>query len=246
MHETACDDPFRLASAVRTDTGMRPSVSAVREATRVAEVGYTAVVDRMTPALTPAEIAANVLRSVRSAGGGPAPDNTFPRRDPAWHQDALTVLGAHREDERLAAQAPIAFAITVNVAGTAGTVAATMVLDEPSAQLRHDAATLADALRGVLDQVAAGVTPLVLESAFLAAVERRRGTLRRETLAVLRLAGGSAFETADATKALDGTDVIVVSATADSAHGGIVFQATVHVDSAERLDGVPMRLIELR
>jgi hypothetical protein len=224
--------------------GARPA----RESARVAQVGYTAVIDRMTPALTLADVASNVARSVGGAGGTPA---TLPALwRPSWRQGAVSVFDEHLMTGPFDHEGTVSFGISVVVDGEPGDVAATAILHEPSARLRADAAALSDALHGVLEQIGGGVAAASLARTFdertaeISVPTAALVAVRRSGAGVVPVVG--AGTTRDAT--VENDDVLRIGALVRTTAGALVYQTTVHVTGggAERLDDVPLRLIELR
>lgn len=202
--------------------------SAARASTRVAQVGYTAVIDRVTPASTLALTAANVQRSVRTAGGEPSPDSPLAGHLPTWQDGAVTVLAEDQSRNPFGQHGTLAFGISVVVDGLPASIAATAVLHEPSPALRAHAATLSQALDTVLAGLRAGADTVALTQQFTQAAPG----------AELLLPQGTPRS----------GDVLPVGALATSDEGAITYQTTVLVtdDGAERLDTLPLRLIELR
>ncbi len=223
----------------------RSEVDAAREAARIAQIGYTAVIDRMTPALDLSIVSANVARSVGSAGGAPTQSPPLAEAwGSVWPRGAVTLFAADQAEGPFGTTGTFAFAITVEALGSVGALAATAVLHEPSAQLRGDAAALSSALRAVIEGIRPGVTATELSSIFAAEADRVSVPVE---LVVRVLAGDTVRALAPDDLIADGDDV-AIGAVARSAEGPIAFQTTVHVSAAgaERLEDFPLRLIELR
>lgn len=222
------------------------------DAVRVAEIGYTAVIDRFTPRLSLADVAANVGRSVGNAGGAPA---AFPELaalgSPVWQEGAVWVFEERHTHHSLDKPGPVAFAISVEAGGIRGAVAATVVLDEPTPELRRHASTLSGALEAVLALIRDGVEARAVAAAYHERIEA--GDLAGRvpaTLGVPVVAGAAHTLRVDAASSavLREGDTLALMAFARTADGVVTFGTTVRVssDGAQRLDGVPLRLIELR
>lgn len=224
--------------------------SPIADAARVAEIGYTAVIDRFTPALTFADVDANVRRSVGGGGGAPAdiPElrDVLPR---AWRAGAVSVFEEARTSGPLGAPGPVAFAITAEASGARAAIATTAVLHEPSDRLRSDAAVLSAALRAALERVAAGVPAAAVAAAFHDGIDGSALAGRcGDAVGVALEARAGLLLAPDAADALQDGEVVFVGSHAQTDAGVIAFGTTVLVTpaGAVRLDGVPLRLIELR
>lgn len=224
---------------------MSRAPAAARDAARVAQVGYTAVIDRVTPEHTHEIIAANVARSTANAGGAHA---GLPSLEQAWgpahRREAVTLFEEHRLDGTFGSEGLLAFGITTQSQGHVAAVAATAVFQRPSARLRTDAVTLSCALLAVLDTVGPGVALAALAERFGAGSAE---VSRSAQLLVLELDGAGGRVLAQSAPLVEG-QVLAVAAIARVHEGPIVYQTTVMVsaEGAERLDAVPLRLIELR
>lgn len=228
--------------------GAGPGARLARESARVAQVGYTAVIDRMTPALTLADVATNVARSVGGAGGAPAAAPAL--WSPSWRRGAVSVFDEHLMTGPFDQEGTVSFGINVVVDGEPGDVAATAILHEPSPQLRADAAALSGALHGVLERIHGGVAAASLTRTF----DERTTEISTlsATLVAVRRSGAGVVPLVEAGAPADVTvedgDVLRIGALVRTTAGAIAYQTTVHVTGggAERLDDVPLRLIELR
>lgn len=221
------------------------STAATREAARVAQVGYTAVIDRMTPALDLETVAANVSRSVGSAGGAPAEPQTLADAwAPIWRRGAVSLFEPHRTQAPFGTGGTLAFGITVEADGALGALIATAVLHELSPQLRADGS----ALSGALLTVISGTRPGVSFGALTALLVGGTTSVSAPVAPVLLRLDGTVASTPDPVTLVTEADTIAVGAIARTADGPIAFQTTVHVsaEGAERLDAFPLRLIELR
>lgn len=224
-------------------TGTTPA--AALEAARIAQVGYTAVIDRMTPALDLSTVGANVGRSVGSAGGAPADAERVTQAwAPVWRRGAVSLFEERLAEGEFGTSGTFAFGITVVADGAVGALVATAVLHEPSAQLRTDADTTSTALAAVIRSIRPGLT--FDELAALLAQQTAEASVPVELVALL-LDGAAATAPAPGDVVADGA-VIAIGAITRSVEGPIVFQTTVHVsvEGAERLEAFPLRLIELR
>ncbi len=220
------------------------ALAAAQEAARVAQVGYTAVIDRMTPALDLVTVAGNVARSVGSAGGEPAAVEQLALGwAPAWRHGAVTLFEEHRSVGAFGTAGTFPFGITVQANGAHGVLAATAILHEPTARLRSDAALTSEALHSVIDGIRPGVS-----YATLAAILADATVEVSVPVTLLAFPVEGAVAVPEPGDLLVQDAVLSIGAIARSDEGPIVFQTTVHVkaDGAERLEAFPLRLIELR
>jgi hypothetical protein len=224
-------------------TGTAPA--AALEAARIAQVGYTAVIDRMTPALDLSTVAANVGRSVGSAGGAPADAATITQAwAPVWQRGAVSLFEERLAEGEFGTSGTFAFGITVAADGAVGALVATAVLHEPSAQLRTDADTTSTALAAVIRSIRPG---LAFDELAALLAEQTAGAGVAVELVALMLDGAAATAPVPGDVVADGA-VLAIGAITRTVEGPIVFQTTVHVsaEGAERLEAFPLRLIELR
>jgi Xaa-Pro aminopeptidase len=224
----------------------------VADAVRVAEIGYTAVIDRFTRRLSLTDVSANVGRSVGNAGGSPA---AFPELaavgSPVWQEGAVWVFEERHTHGPYDKPGPVGFAISAQASGTQGAVAATVVLDEPTPRLRRHASGLSGALEAALALIRDGVEARAVAAAYHDAVGRAdlAGQVPA-TLGVPVVAGAAHTLRVDAAKGavLREGESLALMAFARTEDGVITFGTTIRVssDGAQRLDGIPLRLIELR
>lgn len=222
----------------------------LRAAGVLAEIAYTATVDRMHPELRAYEIVRNVDRSVRGAGGAgwwSLDERGDTAETACFPQGAIVgLLDRRPETGVLDRSAPLPFQVHPLSQCYTGGAATTIVLQEPSAQVRARADRLARGVAAAVATAAPGVTGDAVHRAFIAASEGvgslvgfSAGTGPGETLVV-----------ADADDELQSRMAITLRAFARGEPGapGVVFQTTVLIvdEGAERLDAVvPLRLIEL-
>jgi Xaa-Pro aminopeptidase len=230
-------------------------VRRLRAAADLADIGYTAVVDRMTPELRVYEIVRNVDRSLRRAGGGEA---WSPLEDPAGITRAgyypsgsiANLLGRHAETGVLDPGQPLPFALyplSENYTGAAGT---TIVFEAPGPLLKSIAEALTDATEAALDAIRPGVRA---EEVFAIHRQALQGTVSPDRLdPVIGYSVGTGIgrpllsaKSEDVLEA--GMALSVRTAIAREQGPGIAYQTTVLVTEtgSERLNIVPLRLIEL-
>ena len=171
---TDADGILDAASRVRDEDELRR----LRQAANLADIGYTAVVDRLHPELRVLEIVRNVDRSLRSAGGGgwwsPLEDEAGTTADSSYpHASIAVLLGRRRESGVLDRGEPLPFALYPLSECYAGAAGTTVVLSEPGAELRSRASLLTDALHAVVAAVRPGATGAEVQSAFRSAVAGR-------------------------------------------------------------------------
>lgn len=248
-----------IAAEPLLDAAMRikddDEIRRLRGAADLADIGYTAVVDRMTPELRVYEIVRNVDRSLRRAGGGEfwsplehAAGVTRAGYYPA--RSIATLLGRHEETGVLDPSQPLPFALyplSENYTGTAGT---TIVFETPGPLLR----SLADALSDATETALAAIRPGVRADEVFA-IHRRalQGTVSPDRLdPVIGYSVGTGLArpllSATSEEVLEpGMALSVRTAIAREQGPGIAFQTTVLVTETgnERLNIVPLRLIEL-
>lgn len=217
---------------------------AARDAARIAQVGYTAVIDRMTPEHTHELVASNVSRSIASAGGSAAQLPALQQAwGAAWQREAVTLFEDGRRRGVFGTQGLLSFGITTHgMDGAAAAVAATAVLRLPSAQLQADARALSDALHDVIEAIRTGARVPSLTGLLTDA------TVKLSRPAELVLLDLDERRVLPSATTLTPGQVLAVAALARLDEGPLVYQTTVLVgdDGAERLDALPLRLIELR
>lgn len=230
-------------------------VRRLRAAADLADIGYTAVVDRMTPELRVYEIVRNVDRSLRRAGGGgawsPLEDAAGVTRAGYYPTGSIaTLLGRHVETGVLDPAQPLPFALyplSENYTGAAGT---TIVFQTPGPLLRSLAEVLSDATEAAIAAIRPGVRA---DEVFAAHRKSLQGTVSPDRLdPVIGYSVGTGIGrpliSASSRDVLEpGMVLSVRSAIAREQDPGIAFQTTVLVTETgrERLNIVPLRLIEL-
>lgn len=229
-------------------------IARLREAANLADVAYTATVDRLHPELRVYEIVRNVDRSVRAAGGGgwwspaesPRPliaTAAFP------HGSVVSLLDRRPETGILDPAANLPFQLhplARNYTGAAGT---TVVFRAPDLVTRERASRLSDALHAAIAALTPGTTGGEVHRAF--------SRLVASDVTAPTLIGFSVGTGAGEVVVRAGGDVVLQSGMALCLHAsiagslerpGISFQTTVLVTEStpERLDVVlPLRLVEL-
>lgn len=225
-------------------------IDRLRSASVLAEIAYTATVDRMHAELRAYEIVRNVDRSVRGAGGtgwwslderGDVQETVcFP------HGAVVGLLDRRPETGSLDRDTTLPFQVHPLSQCYAGGAATTLVLQEPSPAVRRRAERLAHGIQAALDAISPGVRGDAVHRAFATASEGE-GTLIGFSSGT---GPGETLVAADAGDELESRMVLTLRAFTAGEIGkpGIVFQTAVLVtdEGAERLDAVvPLRLIEL-
>lgn len=239
------------AWATRDDDELRR----LRAAANLADIGYTAVVDRLTPDLRVLELVRNVDRSLRSAGGGgfwsPHEDDAGLTADVHYpRSDILALLGRRPETGVLERAAPLPFALYPLSEGYAGAAGTTAVLSPPSAELRSRAELLSDAVQAAIDAIRPGASAGDVHAAFASVARRASEEAASQTvgygigtgIARPLLVAGSRDEIAPSTAVS-----VRASLAGDDGEPPVAYQTTVLVTAsgAEVLNIVPLRLIEL-
>gem|GEM_PF-5457698 len=238
------------ASRVKDDDELRR----LRQAANLADIGYTAVVDRMTPDLRAHEIVRNVDRSLRAAGGG---GYWSPLEEPAgvtgWshypHGSIATLFDRVPETGVLDVAQLLPFGIHPLSENYTGAIAATIALSEPGAALRSQASLLTDAVQAAIARIGPGVTTGEVHAAF-ASVLADHGTTPAENVIGYGLGTGltAPLIAADTSDVLEPGMALTIRASSDVPGApGIVYQTSLVVTGTghELLNIVPLRLIHL-
>ncbi|QNE36760.1 M24 family metallopeptidase [Leifsonia shinshuensis] len=248
---TDADSIIEAASRVRDDDELRR----LRQAANLADIGYTATVDRLHPELRVLEIVRNVDRSLRSAGGSgwwsPLEDDAGLTVDSSYpHASVAVLLGRRRESGVLDRREPLPFAIYPLSECYAGAAGTTVVLSEPDAGLRSRASLLTDALRAVIDAAKPGATGAELQSAFRSAVGGRvPDDVAAQSVGYGLGTGVSRpFLSAGSRDVLqEGSVVSVRASLPGDGSAPVAYQTTVLItpEGNDVLNVVPLRMIEL-
>ncbi|MFK0009637.1 M24 family metallopeptidase [Paenarthrobacter sp. NPDC090520] len=239
------------AARIKDDEELR----LLREAANLADIAYTAVVDRMTPELRAYEIVRNVDRSLRSAGGGdawsPLEHSAGVTRASHFPKNSLvTLLGRVPETGVLDPGQPLPFALYPLSRLYTGAAGTTIVFEQPSASLK----SAADALSAATEAAIAAVAPGVRADEVYAAYKRGlQGAVAPERLdPVIGYSVGTGVGrpllSAGSSDVLEpGMALSIRTAASLDGGPGIAFQSTVLVTGSghERLNIVPQRLIHL-
>ncbi|WFR68244.1 M24 family metallopeptidase [Curtobacterium flaccumfaciens] len=233
------------------------AIRRVRAAVDLADIGYTAIVDRMHPELRVLEIVRNVDRSLRAAGGGgwwsPTENPATTSMLPYSSHDAIAVLLDRRVDDgvldRTALLPFVLHPLSELHTGAAGT---TITFCPPDAATRSASERLGDAIRAAVDAVRPGAVGSEVHAAFSRVIGADVADVDRDQVVGHTLGTGPIGPVLAA-----GSDHVVQPGSAFTIRGhlhpadptrqGIAFQTSVLVgdDGPEVLDRVPMRLIEL-
>lgn len=248
---TAADDIIDAAARVKDEDELRR----LRQAANLADIGYTAVVDRMHPELRVLEIVRNVDRSLRAAGGGgwwsPLEDDAGVTADALYpHSTIATLIGRRNETGVLDRREPLPFALYPLSEVYAGAAGTTIVLSPPSAELRSRAELLSDAMQAAIGAARPGATGGDVHAAFAATVSGRvDDAVTNQSVGYSIGTGvGRPTLTAGSRDALEPGSVISVRASLPGASGApVAYQTTVVItpEGNDVLNIVPLRLIEL-
>ncbi|GAB3402452.1 Xaa-Pro peptidase family protein [Schumannella luteola] len=246
-------DTELLDAAMRTRDA--DEIVRLREAANLADIGYTAIVDRMTRDLRSLEIVRNVDRSLRSAGGGGwwSPLERAEGASVMTHypvQSIAVLLGRGVEPGVLDVASTLPFALYPLSRGYAGAAGTTIVLSAPSAELRSQAEALGAGVQAALAALAPGVTGGQVHAAFAAALGGTVPLADVDPLLGYSIGTGMGGVLIDAHSRdeLQPDEAISIRAALPGVGGsGIAFQTTALIteSGAEVLNRVPMRLIEL-
>lgn len=243
-----------LAEAMRLKDD--DEVARLREAANLADIAYTATVDRLHPELRAYEIVRNVDRSLRAAGGGgwwsPGEDGRdltgmteFP------HGAIVGLLDRQPETGVLDRDVPMPFQLHPLARAYTGASGTTVVFRSPDADLRGRAERLSAGLQRALATLAPGVRGDEVHRAF---VEEFQGVAENGHAAFVGYSvgtgAGEVLVTPGGAEVLEPRMALCLRASVRGEAGrpGVVFQTTAIItdQGAERLDVVvPLRLIEL-
>jgi len=239
-----------LAEATRSKD--EDEIAKLREAANLADIAYTATVDRVHPELRVYEIVRNVDRSLRAAGGGgwwslSESEDDLSSTAGFPQEGVVSLLDRHPEAGVLDPEVPLPFQLLPLFDAYTGAAATTAILSRPDRATREAAGRLSGALYATLDILATGVSGAALYEAFVAELGNLDATLVGFNVGT---GPGEVLVTPGSPRVADDHSVITLRAAARGRHSvpGIVFQTTVLVTAsgAERLDVVvPLRLIEL-
>lgn len=249
-HLTDAESIIDAAARVRDEDELRR----VRQAANLADIGYTAVVDRMHPELRVLEITRNVDRSIRAAGGGgywsPIEDDAGVTGESLYPLASIaTLLGRRRETGVLDPNEPLPFALYPLSEVYAGAAGTTITLSPPSGELRSRAELLGDAVRAAIAAVRPGVNGGEVQSAFARELHGRADEASGQPVGYSIGTGiNRPHLTAGSRDVLvPGTVVSVRGALSGETSTPVAYQTTVLVTEGgnEVLNTVPIRLIEL-
>lgn len=225
-------------------------IDRLRAAGILAEIAYTATVDRMNPELRAYEIVRNVDRSLRSAGGAGwwSLDERNDTQETVCfpHGAIVGLLDRRPETGELDRAAALPFQVHPLSRCYTGGAGTTLVLQKPAEQLRAQADLLSQGIRAALDALSPGVTGQTVHRAFAAASEGVGAIVGFS----IGTGPGETLVSRDADAVLTPRMALTLRAFAPGqAHApGVFFQSTALItdDGMERLDTVvPLRLIEL-
>lgn len=227
-------------------------IAKLRKAADLADIAYTATVDRVHPELRAYEIARNVERSLRAAGGGGSWSLSESAHDlastVAYPQSGIVgLLDRHPENGVLDPSVPLPFHLLPLFDSYTGAAGTTAVFSRPDRTTREVASRLSGGLHAVLDALSSGVSGGSLHETFTAELAGLDATLVGFNVGTgpgeVVVSPGSTAVTADHSAL-----TLRAVARGTGSTPGIVFQTTtlVTASGAERLDVVvPLRLIEL-
>lgn len=225
-------------------------IDRLRTAGVLAEIAYTATVDRMNPELRAYEIVRNVDRSVRAAGGGGwwSLDERSDTQETVCfpHGSVVGLLDRRPETGELDRGATLPFQVHPLSQCYMGGAGTTLVLQKPAEHVRDRADRLSRGIGAAIEAMSPGAAGQAVHRAFTAAAEGA-GTLVGFSTGT---GPGETLVSADADVQLQPRMVLTLRAFAPGAATapGVFFQSTILIteQGAERLDAVvPLRLIEL-
>lgn len=246
-------EPY-LAEAMRLKDD--DELARLREAANLADIAYTATVDRLHPELRAYEIVRNVDRSLRAAGGGgwwsPGEDGRDVTGMTAFPHGAIVgLLDRQPETGVLDVDVPMPFHLHPLARCYTGASGTTVVFRRPDAELRGRSQRLSSGLYRALESLAPGVRGDEVHRAF---AEEFQGVAENGHAAFtgysVGTGAGEVLVGGDSTSVLEPRMAVCLRASVRGEAGrpGVVFQTTAVIteQGAERLDVVvPLRLIEL-
>lgn len=220
---------------------------------RIAEVGYTAVIDRLTPELTINDVNRNVQRSVSNAGGALAASTSLEALGvPEADAESVVVFDERLQHETIGTAQAFSFVVPVRDSDSSAWTAAsaTAVLGLPSPRLKKDAQVLAHAFEAALESMRPGARSTQVVRLYREGLKRAGLSIPTRTLGVSLSPEPRPHlsEDAPSSHTLDDGEAFLVLARVHTAEGPVAYGSTVTVstDGAERTDSIPFRLIELR
>lgn len=262
--DAAVSGPFSAAADAEAqrllDLAMRSKdddeIARVRAAADLADIGYTAVVDRMTPDLRVLEIVRNVDRSLRAAGGGGwwSPLERPEGAGLLSHypiESIVVLLGRGVETGVLDPAATLPFVLHPLSGGYAAAAGTTVVLSPPSAHVRSCAEALGAAVQAGVGALAPGASTAAVHAAFASALGDAVPLDELDPVIGYDLGTGMGGMLIDAAgrDVLEPGQVVTIRAAVPHLGGsGVAFQTTALVTEAGAevlTQVVPMRLVEL-
>ena len=230
-------------------------IERLRMANNLADIGYTAVLDRLNPEMSEYLMFGNVMRSVRAGGSdqhwSPAEMpadlrlvSHYPEHGMVNLLDHYPSQGAIREDSLLK------FGLYPRFDHYCGAVAATVCFGRPPASLKALGEACAAAAQAAIDAIRPGAEARDVHRAYASAMEKAGNAQLVGSNVGFGIGTGVIAPTlaADDRTVLAAGMVLCINAVARrSAQEGIVLQTSVLVtgDGRERLNQIPLRLIEL-
>ena len=231
-------------------------IERLRMANNLADIGYTAVLDRLHPEMSEYLMFGNVLRSVRAGGSdqhwSPSselpPDlklvSHYPEHGMVSLLDHYPSQGAIREDSLLK------FGLYPRFDHYCGAVAATVCFGRPPAGLKALGEACAAAAQAAIDAIRPGAEARDVHRAYASVMEKAGHAELVAPNVGFGIGTGVIAPTlaADDRTVLTAGMVLCINAVARrSSEEGIVLQTSVLVtdEGRERLNQIPLRLIEL-
>jgi Xaa-Pro aminopeptidase len=231
-------------------------IERMRMANNLADIGYTAVLDRLNPEMSEYLMFGNVMRSVRAGGSdqhwSPSVDvppelklvSHYPEHGMVNLLDHYPSQGAIREDSLLK------FGLYPRFENYCGAVAATVCFGRPPAGLKALGQACAEAAQAAIDAIRPGAQARDVHRAYASVMEKAGyGDLVQINVGFGIGTGviAPALTVDDRTILVAGMALCISVVARRSAQESIVLQTSVLVtdDGRERLNQIPLRLIEL-
>jgi peptidase M24-like protein len=207
----------------------------------LADIGYTAVMDHLYVGMPVQELADNVARSTRRAGGEFGWHAPAGADGPVAGSDLVSVRGFDA-DLRLTATTPVRFALHPVLRGQAGYAATTAVLSKADPSLRALGELAAEATRAMVGAIRPGEPLREAYEAFRATVRTSSVAVRSAGPRIFPLAEGGPGPELPPDGAVGISGALVAADGRAVEFGGVVLVSDSGADLVTR---TPVRLVEL-